>query len=152
MKKIPTFAKLPTTFDELTRQFPPRPIRNNADHDKAMRLVGVLAVRNLGKDQADYLEVLTLLLERHDIETAPKSVKENRSHEVRIWYSAEPGDDCFVAQVLTMPGIMAHGDTREAAAREIQVALDGALEVLRESKTDVPKSGRRETRGRGQSR
>ena len=30
------------------------------------------------------------------------------------------------------PGIMAHGDTREDAARQIQIALDGALEVAAE--------------------
>lgn len=48
-------------------------------------------------------------------------------HEVRIWYSAVPGDKCFVAQVVDLPGIMAHGASREAAAREIQLALDLAL-------------------------
>ena len=52
-----------------------------------------------------------------------------RDYEIRIWYSAETGDECFVAQVVEWPGIMAHGDTREEAARQIQVALDGALQV-----------------------
>ena len=55
-----------------------------------------------------------------------------RDYEIRIWYSAEKGDECFVAQVVEWPGIMAHGDTREEAAREIQLALDGALEVATE--------------------
>jgi predicted RNase H-like HicB family nuclease len=55
-----------------------------------------------------------------------------RDYEIRIWYSAEKGDECFVAQVVEWPGIMAHGDTREEAAREIQLALDGALEVAAE--------------------
>ena len=35
-----------------------------------------------------------------------------RDYEIRIWYSAEKGDECFVAQVVECPGIMAHGDTR----------------------------------------
>jgi predicted RNase H-like HicB family nuclease len=35
---------------------------------------------------------------------------------IRIWYSAEKGDECFIAQVVEWPGIMAHGDTREEAA------------------------------------
>jgi len=48
-------------------------------------------------------------------------------HEIRIWYSAAPGDECFVAQVVDLPGIMAHGASREAAAREIPLALDLAL-------------------------
>ena len=51
-----------------------------------------------------------------------------RDYEVRIWYSAEKGDKCFVAQVVEWPGIMAHGDTREEAAREIQLALEVAAE------------------------
>ena len=36
------------------------------------------------------------------------------------------------------PGIMAHGDTREEAAREIQLALDGALESAAESGIKPP--------------
>lgn len=80
-----------------------------------------------------------------------------RDYEIRIWYSAETGDECFVAQVVESsqreavrdgqakrgkrrelgsssqwPGIMAHGDTREEAARQIQLALDGALRVAAE--------------------
>jgi predicted RNase H-like HicB family nuclease len=51
-----------------------------------------------------------------------------RDYEIRIWYSAEKGDECFIAQVVEWPGIMAHGDTREEAAREIQLALEGGLE------------------------
>ena len=61
-----------------------------------------------------------------------------REYETRIWYSAEKGDECFVAQVVEWPGIMAHGDTREEAAREIQLALDGALEVASESGIKPP--------------
>ncbi|HEV2803597.1 MAG TPA: type II toxin-antitoxin system HicB family antitoxin [Chthoniobacterales bacterium] len=52
-----------------------------------------------------------------------------RDYEIRIWYSAEKGDECYVAQVVEWPGIMAHGETREEAARQIQLALEGALKV-----------------------
>src|SRR5204863_9915960 len=52
-----------------------------------------------------------------------------RDYEIRIWYSAEKGDECFIAQVVEWPGIMAHGETREEAARQIQLALEGALQV-----------------------
>jgi predicted RNase H-like HicB family nuclease len=55
-----------------------------------------------------------------------------QDYEVRIWYSPEPGDECYIAQVLEMPSIMAHGETREEAAHEIQAALAGALAVYRE--------------------
>lgn len=52
-----------------------------------------------------------------------------RDYEIRIRYSAEKGDQCYVAQVVEWPGIMAHGETREEAARQIQLALEGALEM-----------------------
>jgi antitoxin HicB len=61
-----------------------------------------------------------------------------QDYEVRIWYSPEPGDECYVAQVLEMPGIMAHGETREEAAREIQAALHAALEIYREDGEKPP--------------
>jgi predicted RNase H-like HicB family nuclease len=58
---------------------------------------------------------------------------DSRDYEIRIWFSAEKGDECFIAQVVEWPGVMAHGDTREDAARQIQLALDGALEVAAEN-------------------
>ena len=61
-----------------------------------------------------------------------------RDYEIRIWYSATKGDECFIAQVIEWPGIMAHGDTREEAAREIQLALEGALEFAAEKGVQPP--------------
>ena len=61
-----------------------------------------------------------------------------RDYESRIWYSAEKGDECFIAQVVEWPGIMAHGDTREEAARQIQLALEGALELAAETGIKPP--------------
>ena len=63
-----------------------------------------------------------------------------RAYEIRIHYSAEKGDECFIAQVVEWPGLMAHGDTREEAARQIQVALEGALETAAESGIRPPKT------------
>lgn len=63
-----------------------------------------------------------------------------RDYEIRIWYSAEKGDECFIAQVVEWPGIMAHGDTREEAARQIQLALEGALQVAAERGLKPPKN------------
>ena len=63
---------------------------------------------------------------------------DQKKYEVRIWYSPEPGDECFVAQVLDLPGVMAHGETREAAAREIQVALQAALAVYADAGESPP--------------
>jgi predicted RNase H-like HicB family nuclease len=61
-----------------------------------------------------------------------------KDYEVRIWYSSVPGDECYVAQVNDMPGIMAHGGSREAAAREIQDALKLALDSYDENNEDPP--------------
>ena len=61
-----------------------------------------------------------------------------RDYEIRIWYSASKGDDCYIAQVVEWPGIIAHGDTREEAAHEIQFALEGALEVAVETGITPP--------------
>jgi len=61
-----------------------------------------------------------------------------RDYEIRIWYSAEKGDECFLAQVVEWPGIMAHGSTREEAVREIQLALAGALDVAAERDINAP--------------
>ena len=63
---------------------------------------------------------------------------EARDYEIRIWYSALQGDECFIAQIVEWPGIMAHGDTREEAAREIQVALELALDVAQENGIEPP--------------
>jgi len=73
-----------------------------------------------------------------------------KDYEVRIWYSSAPGDDCYVAQVNEMPGIMAHGDSREAAAKEIQDALTLALETYAQNKEapPAPKSFAASTLGR----
>jgi len=63
---------------------------------------------------------------------------DSNKYEVRIRYSPLPGDECFIAEVIDMPGVMAHGDTREAAAREIQAALKLALDTYKTSKEAPP--------------
>ena len=45
---------------------------------------------------------------------------------------------CFVAQEVEWPGIMAHGATREEAARQIQLALEGALDLAAEQGIKPP--------------
>jgi predicted RNase H-like HicB family nuclease len=66
-----------------------------------------------------------------------------QDYEIRIWYSSVPGDDCYVAQVVDMPGIMAHGDTRDEAAREIQSALEFALKTYADDGEAPPAPGSR---------
>ena len=61
-----------------------------------------------------------------------------RDYEIRIQYSAVPGDECYIARVVEWPTISAHGDTREEAARQIQLALEAALEVAEETGFPIP--------------
>lgn len=70
--KPQAFDELPTTFDGLIRNFPPRPIHDRADHENAVGMIDALAGHNLNKDQEDYLEVLATLVERYESETLPK--------------------------------------------------------------------------------
>lgn len=61
-----------------------------------------------------------------------------RDYEIRIRYSAAPGDECYIAEVSEWPGITAHGDTREQAAHEIQRALELALGSARDAGVEAP--------------
>ncbi len=61
-----------------------------------------------------------------------------QNYEIRIWYSSAEGDECYVAQVMEMPGIMAHGDTPEDAAREIGIALELAVSVAKKHSDKLP--------------
>jgi len=61
-----------------------------------------------------------------------------RDYEIRITYSAAPGDECFIARVVEWPQVNAHGETREEAAREIQVALELTLDVFEKDGTPIP--------------
>ena len=65
-----------------------------------------------------------------------------RDYEILIRYSAVPGDDCYIAQVVEWPTIMAHGDSREEAAHEIQLALEGALEIALVEGLQIPRPAR----------
>ena len=61
---------------------------------------------------------------------------EARDYEVRIWWSAR--DEAFVAQCTEFAHISAVGDTREEAAREIQIALELVIEISREQGMALP--------------
>lgn len=66
----------------------------------------------------------------------------SRDYEVCIKYSAEEGDGCFIASVRDWHGMKARGDSREAAAREIQIALDLAVETSKERNLPLPEPNR----------
>ncbi|MDO9227106.1 MAG: type II toxin-antitoxin system HicB family antitoxin [Pseudomonadota bacterium] len=62
-------------------------------------------------------------------------------YEIILFWSKE--DNAFVADVPELPGCMAHGDTQEAALRNIQEAMSGWVEVAQELGRSIP-----EPRGR----
>lgn len=59
-----------------------------------------------------------------------------RDYETRIWWSKE--DQLFLAQCVELPGMMAHGETREAAAQSIQSALEGLVAWKEERGEELP--------------
>jgi HTH-type transcriptional regulator/antitoxin HigA len=67
---------------ELVRQLPLRPIRSEAEYDRAARVLDSLVLRNLSPGEADYLQVLTLLVEAYDDEQDPPGRPESSPAEV----------------------------------------------------------------------
>ena len=57
-------------------------------------------------------------------------------YEVIIYWSDE--DRSFVAEVPELPGCMAHGDSHEAALREVKEAMELWIETAREFGDPVP--------------
>jgi len=66
------FDEVPKTFDALNRLHALRPIQDEVDLDNAMELLDKLAVmKRRTKDQEDYLETLTTLVEKYEAEHDP---------------------------------------------------------------------------------
>jgi predicted RNase H-like HicB family nuclease len=59
-----------------------------------------------------------------------------RDYSIRIFYSREDG--AFISIAEDFPGLSGIGDTREDALREIQLALESALEHAAESGVTPP--------------
>ena len=61
------------SYLELLRAFPPRPIRSDDDHDRAIAAINALADRRdgWGANEEDYFLVLALLIERYEEEIYP---------------------------------------------------------------------------------
>jgi predicted RNase H-like HicB family nuclease len=65
-----------------------------------------------------------------------------KDYEIRLFYSADPGDECWIAHPVVWPSISAVGDTAEEAAREIQVALRLALQSADDAGIEPPAPAR----------
>jgi len=63
-------------------------------------------------------------------------------YEIIIHWSDE--DQSYIADVLELPGCMAHGDTYESALTNIKAAMDLWIETAREFNDPIPSpKGRR---------
>ncbi|KXU37528.1 hypothetical protein AXK11_02210 [Cephaloticoccus primus] len=62
--------------------------------------------------------------------------KSVNDYQFQIWYSAE--DECWIAQVVGWPSIMADGASVEEAAYEIRASLALALKVSLEHGNPIP--------------
>jgi HTH-type transcriptional regulator / antitoxin HigA len=71
------FADWPRDYAGLVRAYPLRPVRDPVDADNATEIVDALAGHDLTRDQADYLDVLSTLLEA--FENAHDPVRPMRS-------------------------------------------------------------------------
>ncbi len=57
-------------------------------------------------------------------------------YEIVLYWSNE--DRAFIAEVPQLPGCMAHGDTQEAALRNVNEAMDFWIDTARELGDRVP--------------
>src|SRR5215467_5940879 len=64
---IPTrYEAIPTTYEQLVAMHSLRPIHNEAELDHATEIIDILAGHELNTDQADYLDVLSTLVEAYE--------------------------------------------------------------------------------------
>src|SRR6266571_6527541 len=60
------YEDIPKTYDRLLAMHPLRPIHNDVELEHATEIIDILAGHNLHADQADYLDVLSTLVEAYE--------------------------------------------------------------------------------------
>ena len=65
------FGSLPDTFEQLCRYHPPRPIHDDRELENLTEIVDAMAGHELNADQADYLDLLSTLVDRYEQEHHP---------------------------------------------------------------------------------
>jgi predicted RNase H-like HicB family nuclease len=60
----------------------------------------------------------------------------NTKYEILLYWSND--DKAFIAEVPELPGCMAHGETQEAALRNIQEAIDLWIDTAHETGLAIP--------------
>jgi len=61
-----SYEEVPKTYDQLLAMHPLRPIHNDVELDRATEMIDLLTGRDLNADQADYLDVLSTLVEAYE--------------------------------------------------------------------------------------
>jgi HTH-type transcriptional regulator / antitoxin HigA len=64
--KLPSFAKLPKTYEALCRIHLPRTLHDEIELDAVTGIIDLMSGHQLTADQADYLETLTQLAEAYE--------------------------------------------------------------------------------------
>ena len=60
------FKNLPSNYEDLVRILPPRPIEDKVGFRNSYEIVETMAGHNLSKDQADYLEALSVFIDIYE--------------------------------------------------------------------------------------
>src|SRR5688572_7218867 len=105
-----------TAYLDLVRQFPLRPLRSDEELERAIRRIDALIDRaRLNRDEQDYLDVLSDLVERYETEEHPLA----------------PVSDADMLRHL----IEAKGVSQTAVSREAGIAESTISEVLSGTRT-----------------
>src|SRR3954453_7087742 len=70
-KRTPPFVRIPKTYTALMARHMIRPIRAEADAENAAEMITLLAGHALNDEQSDYLDLLSDLYEKWEIEQCP---------------------------------------------------------------------------------
>ena len=71
------FGKMPKDYKTLTMMLPLRPIHDKADLENATEAADAMAGHDLTRDQEDYFDVLTTLIEQYESENLPQPVRQH---------------------------------------------------------------------------
>ncbi|MCX6866670.1 MAG: hypothetical protein NTV46_10725, partial [Verrucomicrobia bacterium] len=63
---LPSFSKLPKTYEALCRLHMPRTLHDEIELDAVTEIIDLMAGHQLTADQADYLETLAALAEAYE--------------------------------------------------------------------------------------
>ena len=120
MSLVTLYGETQDTYLALIRTFPLRPLRSEADLDEAMAIIDALVVKDpLTDAEADYLAVLSDLVEQYEAE----------AHPIPPASDAELLQHLLEAQAVT-PVEVAHATG--LAATTLAAVLAGQLHLTRE--------------------